>query len=66
MSDTIKNTETKNIETIVLKNNASDIARAAELIKSGEVVGIPTETVYGLGADALSPKAVKRLIINFF
>ncbi|MGN0614512.1 MAG: L-threonylcarbamoyladenylate synthase, partial [Porcipelethomonas sp.] len=34
---------------------------ASELIKKGEVVGIPTETVYGLGADALNPTAVRKI-----
>lgn len=34
---------------------------AAELIKEGEVIGVPTDTVYGLAADALNPKAVRRL-----
>ncbi len=33
----------------------------AELIKKGEVVGFPTETVYGLGADATNEEAVKRI-----
>lgn len=35
--------------------------RAAELIKSGEVVAFPTETVYGLGADGLNPTAVAKI-----
>ena len=34
---------------------------AAELIKSGELVAIPTETVYGLGADGLNPHAVAKI-----
>lgn len=34
---------------------------AAELIKEGEVIGVPTDTVYGLAVDALNPKAVRRL-----
>lgn len=38
--------------------NAKEIDKAAELIKIGELVAFPTETVYGLGADALNPKAV--------
>ena len=37
------------------------IARAAELIRAGEVVGMPTETVYGLAADALDPEAVAKI-----
>ncbi len=35
-----------------------DIRRAAELLQSGKIVGIPTETVYGLAANALDPAAV--------
>jgi L-threonylcarbamoyladenylate synthase len=36
-------------------------ARAGEAIRDGETVVYPTETVYGLGADALSPAAVDRV-----
>lgn len=38
-----------------------DIARAVQLLKSGGLVAFPTETVYGLGADASNEKAVARL-----
>ena len=34
---------------------------AAEILKNGGVVGIPTETVYGLAADALNGKAVEKI-----
>ncbi|MGM0213427.1 L-threonylcarbamoyladenylate synthase [Enterococcus sp. AZ109] len=34
---------------------------AAELLKRGELVAFPTETVYGLGADALLPESVKQV-----
>ena len=54
---------TDNIDTLKLTDSPEDIARAAELIKQGEVVGIPTETVYGLGADALDPQAVSRIFM---
>ncbi len=37
------------------------IAQAARLIRGGELVAFPTETVYGLGADALDPIAVARI-----
>jgi L-threonylcarbamoyladenylate synthase len=37
------------------------IARAAELLRAGEIVAFPTETVYGLGADARLPDAVARI-----
>jgi L-threonylcarbamoyladenylate synthase len=39
----------------------SIIERAASLLQAGEVVVFPTETVYGLGADALQPAAVERI-----
>ncbi len=38
-----------------------NIARAAELIKNGELVSFPTETVYGLGADTFNKEAVARI-----
>uniref|UniRef100_A0A7C4WBX5 Threonylcarbamoyl-AMP synthase n=1 Tax=Geoglobus ahangari TaxID=113653 RepID=A0A7C4WBX5_9EURY len=37
------------------------IKKAAEIIKKGGLVAFPTETVYGLGADALNARAVKRI-----
>ena len=38
-----------------------EIRKAAELLKAGRLVAFPTETVYGLGADAWNPAAVKKL-----
>ena len=38
--------------------SAAAIAEAAALLRAGELVGMPTETVYGLAADALDPEAV--------
>ncbi len=37
------------------------VARAVELLRAGEVVALPTETVYGLAADALSAEAVVKI-----
>lgn len=37
------------------------IERAVEILKRGGVVAFPTETVYGLGADATNPRAVERI-----
>jgi L-threonylcarbamoyladenylate synthase len=37
------------------------IERAAALLRAGELVAFPTETVYGLGADALDERAVRRI-----
>lgn len=39
----------------------SEIKEAAALIKKGELVSFPTETVYGLGADAMNDQAVKNV-----
>ncbi len=39
----------------------SEIARAAEILRRGGLVAFPTETVYGLGADALNERAVARV-----
>src|SRR4051812_40396238 len=37
------------------------VVRAAELLRAGEVVALPTETVYGLAANALEATAVSRI-----
>lgn len=49
------------MDTVLLSDRESDLIKAAELIKSGEIVGIPTETVYGLGADASNEEAVAKV-----
>jgi L-threonylcarbamoyladenylate synthase len=40
---------------------ADTIREAAAALKAGHLVAFPTETVYGLGADARNPEAVKRI-----
>ena len=40
---------------------STDISLAAKVIKGGGLVAFPTETVYGLGADALNPEAVAKI-----
>lgn len=49
------------MKTQVLSVCGESIAQAAELIRSGELVGMPTETVYGLGANALDEQAVMKI-----
>ncbi|AEN73130.1 Sua5/YciO/YrdC/YwlC family protein [Rhodothermus marinus SG0.5JP17-172] len=39
----------------------TDVHEAAALIRRGELVAFPTETVYGLGADAFNPEAVRKI-----
>lgn len=41
--------------------HVDDIARAADILRAGGLVAFPTETVYGLGADAASEAAVRHL-----
>ncbi len=38
-----------------------DLAQAVRLLQAGELVAFPTETVYGLGADAANPEAVAKI-----
>jgi L-threonylcarbamoyladenylate synthase len=40
---------------------SAEVRRAAEILRRGGLVAFPTETVYGLGADASSACAIKRL-----
>ena len=47
--------------TEVLRPDASGIAHASELLRSGALVAFPTETVYGLGADACNSRAVAAI-----
>ena len=48
-------------ETQILGRDEKSILYAAELLKDGEVVGIPTETVYGLAANAFDEDAVRKI-----
>ncbi|MEY8574398.1 L-threonylcarbamoyladenylate synthase [Oscillospiraceae bacterium 21-37] len=50
------------METLFLKaHNTHDVERAGEILRAGGLVAIPTETVYGLAADALNGNAVKKI-----
>lgn len=51
----------KMYDTKLLSSDKIDIDAAARLINKGEVVGMPTETVYGLAADATNEAAVKKI-----
>ena len=46
---------------VVVRATPEAIERAARLVREGGLVAFPTETVYGLGADALNPRAVARV-----
>lgn len=49
------------MKTRILSTTENDIAEAAEIIQQGGLVAFPTETVYGLGADALNADAVAKV-----
>ncbi len=49
------------MKTQVKPVSAEAIEEAAQLIRAGELVGMPTETVYGLGANALDESAVRKI-----
>ena len=49
------------LKTQILPANEAAIAEAADCLADGGLIGFPTETVYGLGADATNAKAVARL-----
>ena len=44
-------------------DNCGDLQTAAEILKNGGLVAIPTETVYGLAANALDAEAVKKIFV---
>lgn len=54
-------TERPPFETLVQPFDAQAVAAAAAFIKQGQCVAVPTETVYGLAADATSGEAVARI-----
>ncbi len=47
--------------TRILSFNSVSVSKAAAILKSGGIVGMPTETVYGLAANAFDSKAVARI-----
>ncbi len=51
------------MRTWIVPADDAGIAQAADIVRSGGLVAFPTETVYGLGADALNPEAVRKIFI---
>lgn len=45
----------------IVRPDAEGLSRAVEILRAGSVVAFPTETVYGLGADAFSERAVGEI-----
>jgi L-threonylcarbamoyladenylate synthase len=46
---------------VIVPPTGENIKRAARILRSGGLVAFPTETVYGLGANALDPDAVRKI-----
>lgn len=46
---------------MIIEANSESIEQAAKEIKNGNIISFPTETVYGLGADAFNEKAIKKI-----
>ena len=53
----------KNIYLNIFKANSINLKKAKKYIENNNVIGLPTETVYGLAANAYSDKAVKKIFI---
>ena len=51
------------MKTLHLSTSEEDIAKAGEIVANGGLVAFPTETVYGLGADAFDPEAVENIYV---
>src|SRR5271156_3270983 len=51
----------KDVKAQILSPSVENFELAAEALQRGEVVGMPTETVYGLAGDAFNPLALARI-----
>ena len=49
------------MKTILAKADEASVKKAAGLLQAGEIVAIPTETVYGIAASAFNGAAVKKI-----
>src|SRR5690348_13585170 len=61
--DILDEIEKKVIRVNALQPEPSIIERAANVLRGGNVVVFPTETVYGLGADVFQPAALERIFL---
>ena len=50
--------------TTIKNTNKSSIILATEVLKEGNLVSFPTETVYGLGGDASCESSIKKIYIT--
>ncbi len=59
--DRIVTKTAENLDTVTLEADESGIAAASDLLRNGGLVAFPTETVYGLGADATNDQATAKV-----
>ena len=60
-SDTMPPMETRRVQISSALSDADSIDRVARALSEGAIVAVPTETVYGLAANAADPEAMRRL-----
>ena len=53
----------KNIYSNIFKVNNKSLSKAINYLKKKELVGVPTETVYGLAGNAFSSKAIRKIYL---
>ena len=53
----------KNIYSNIYKPNLSNLRRAKQNIENNNIIGLPTETVYGLAGNAYSTKSISKIFI---
>ena len=53
----------RNIYSNIFKVNNKNLSKAVDYLKRKQLIGVPTETVYGLAGDAYSSKAVKKIYL---
>jgi L-threonylcarbamoyladenylate synthase len=53
----------RNIYSNIFKVNSKNLSKAVDYLKKKQLIGVPTETVYGLAGDAYSAKAVKKIFL---
>tara|TARA_Y100000590_G_scaffold427832_1_gene538474 strand:- start:5434 stop:6387 length:954 start_codon:yes stop_codon:yes gene_type:complete len=51
----------KNIYSNIYKNSPKNLNKAKKFLKKNKIIGVPTETVYGLAGNAYSDKAIKKI-----
>ena len=54
----------KNIYSNIYKPNSFNLKKAKKKLENNKIIGIPTETVYGLAGNAYSNKAVKKIFLT--